>query len=57
MKKQKKVQRVLVVKGIKGTESKTRHVKDGKIRSWDCPHGVNCGKCFVDLNQSTPEVN
>lgn len=46
MKKPKtpKVQIVIVKDG----KSYTRHVKDGQIRSLDCPHGIRCSKCFVE---------
>ena len=43
--KQPKQQVVLKVAG----RSFTRHVKDGKIRSIECEHGVTCKKCFVEV--------
>jgi hypothetical protein len=28
--------------------SYTRHVKDGRIRSIACKHGIKCDKCFIN---------
>lgn len=33
-------------------KSATRHVVNGRVRSLNCVHGVQCTKCFVPLEKA-----